>query len=63
MIASPVAAFMRSVAVILSQTPRDPCNDYEHDPPMSASTRADDCKPLQLYMALIADFVGLTQAA
>src|SRR5487761_42320 len=36
MIAIPVAAFMRSVAVIVGRTPQLRCNDFGSDPPMIA---------------------------
>ncbi len=48
MIAIPRAAFMRSVAVIVRQTPPVRCNDREHGPPSIAIRDADDCEPVHL---------------
>jgi hypothetical protein len=48
MIASPSQLRMSPVAVIMSLTHSLSCNEREPDPPMIASPRADDCKPLQL---------------
>ena len=46
MIAIPVAAFLRSVAVIVGRTPQLRCNDFGSDPPMIAIPTADDCGSL-----------------
>jgi hypothetical protein len=46
MIAIPVAAFMRSVAVIVGRTPQLRCNDFGPDLPMIAIPAADDCGSL-----------------
>ncbi len=48
MIAIPVAAFMRPVAVIVGQSPQTRCSDLGHGRPMIAIPDADDCRSLYL---------------
>jgi hypothetical protein len=51
MIAIPVAAFMRPVAVIVGRSTQTRCNDSGHGSPMIAIRGADDCNPLQVSVA------------